>query len=340
MPLPLARVRASAKLHGLAAVLALCWAMSLTLSAPASANPLRKADKALAAGDYDGAYAEYLRHAEEKDDHLAQFNLALFHDYGWGRPVDPVAACRWHERAAAGGIPYAAHRLAECLAEGVGRPADPEAAARWYRKAADLQHHISLCDLGEMHLRGEGVEKDPEKAVALCTEAAERGLAPAQLRLAGFYVEGDAEIRDAVLAARWLEAAARQGLAEAQYRLGALLHERGDAEPATRDVARYWLESAASQGYLDAYLPVAEAYLARPRDPSSGRLPADDLAKAYLWLSAAAHRLEEPESKARADTLLAEVRAVMPPSWAPSLDAQVEAHLEEVAHEHPLRALR
>jgi TPR repeat protein len=310
-----------------------CLVLGLLLVAPQAgadaAKPLRKADKALAAGDYDRAYQEYLRHAEENDNPLAQFNLALFYEFGWGRAADPEAACRWHERAAAGGIPYSSHRLAECLAQGVGRPADPQAAARWYRTAADLGHYISLCDLAELYMRGEGVDKDPREGIALCTQAAGRNLAQAQLRLANFYLEGDASIRDPALAGKWLEAAASQGLPAAQHRLGTLLRAGAGDNAATLDAARFWLESAASQGYLPAYLPVGELYLAGPRDPDSGLLPADDLAKAYLWLSAAARALRESEAQSRASSLLARVREVMPQSWAASLDAQVDVHLAE-----------
>ena len=150
---------------------------------------------------------------------------------------------------------------------------------------------------------------------------------------AGLYLEGDASIRDPALAGRWLETAASQRLPEAQYRLGVLLRERAGDDRSTMVAARFWLESAASQGYLPAYLPVGELYLAAPRDPDSGRLPADDLAKAYLWLSAASRALREPESLSRANTLLAQVREVMPRRWAPDLDAKVAAHLAEHAQE-------
>jgi TPR repeat protein len=307
--------------------------VSVAGAAADPSKPLRKANKALAAGDYDRAHQEFLRHATDKGNALAQFNLALMHENGWGRPADPVAACDWHEKAASGGIPYSSHRLAECLINGIGRPADAKAAADWYRKAADLGHFISLCDLGDLYMRGKGVEKDPGEAAALCTKAAERRLPQAQLRVARYYLEGDASIRDEAQGIKWLEAAAAQGLPEAQYRLGMLLRAHTGHDGSAAVKARYLLETAASHGYLPAYLPVGELYLQAPRDPDSGRLPPDDLAKAYLWLSAAVRRLEDPASLASAKALLEKVREAMPQTWAPSLDAKVNAHLAEHAPE-------
>ena len=50
------------------------------------AGELKPAQAALAAGNYPAAYQAYLEHGEGNP--LAQFNLGLFHQFGWGRPVD------------------------------------------------------------------------------------------------------------------------------------------------------------------------------------------------------------------------------------------------------------
>ena len=147
------------------------------------ATEVKEAQAALNAGQYDKAYAEYLRIAEEKNNPLAQFAIALFHQNGWGRREDPVAACRWYEKAAAGGIPAAAHFFANCLAEGVDRPPDPAKAAVWYDKAAALGHHLSLCSMAELYMTGNGVSKEPSKGLSLCRQVAERGVVPAQTKM-------------------------------------------------------------------------------------------------------------------------------------------------------------
>lgn len=307
-------------------------ASALVSVVPAHADdamPLRTATEALAAGDYERAYAEFLFHAESDANALAQFNLALFHENGWGRPADPVEACRWHEKAAKGAIPFSSHRFAECLASGTAGAPDSAGAARWFRTAVELGHYTSLCDLAELYIRGEGVPKDPHEGIALCTQAAERGSPRAQLRLAIFYLEGDDAVRDRHRGALWLEASASQGLAEAQYRLGdLLLHHAGD-DPTAVPAARRWLETAAGAGYPPAYVPVGELYLSRASATSDDHEAEHALAKAYLWLSAAVRRGSEVEAHSKAEALLARVREVMPASWAPALDAKVDAHLAE-----------
>ena len=136
---------------------------------------LRSAQKILAAGDYEQAFTEYSRFAKEKGNPLAQFTLALFYDYGWGRAIDRAAACRWYEKAAKGAVPAAAHFLGECLIEEALRPANPKQAAHWFQEAADLGHYYSLCSLAELYIEGSGVKKDVTKGLTLCQQAAEHG---------------------------------------------------------------------------------------------------------------------------------------------------------------------
>lgn len=291
------------------------------------AGELKPAQEALATGDYAKAYQGYLDHAEHNP--LAQFNLGLFHQYGWGRAKDPAEACRWQEKAAQGGIPAAQQFLADCLRHGVHRPADPAGAAHWYEQAMQSGIAIAACSLGELYMAGEGVPKDPRKALDLCRGPAEKGIASAQLRLARFYLEDDASVRDPAAARHWLEAAAQANHAEAQYRLGLLLRDGAD-RPADARSARFWLESAASQGWLPAYLPTAELYLNAPVDTETGMLPAADLAKAYLWSAAAARRLAGSADAALAAALLDKVLARMPETWRPDLDRRITEHLSRI----------
>ena len=289
---------------------------------------LRKAQKALAAEDYEKAFAEYIKVAEDKNNPLAQFSVGMFYENGWGRPADPNQAYGWFEKAALGGIPAAQHRMGDYLAEGLCCKADPAQAALWYKKAAAGGHTISLCSLAELYMTGEGVEKDPNQAIALCGEVAQKGSVPAQVRLGRFFLEGDESIRDYAKAHHWFETAAQCESAEAKYYLGVMYRDFADTGGA-QEIARYWFESAASQQYGPAYLPTAELYLGAPVDPNSGVLAGGDLAKAYLWLSAAGRGAEDLKDKARANELLAEVNDVMPASWKPKLDAKVEAHFSK-----------
>ncbi|MEW5771492.1 MAG: tetratricopeptide repeat protein [Pseudomonadota bacterium] len=308
----------------LALGLCLGLAASLPVHARDLAGELRDAQVALAAGDFSQAYPAYLAH--QQDNPLAQFNLGLFHQYGWGRPVDMAESCRWQARAAQGGIPAAMQIHADCLRHGLAGPPAPEQAAHWYAQAAQAGILTAPCELAGMYMAGEGVPKDPRKALELCRQPAEKGLAVAQLRLAGLYLEGDASVRDPVAAFQWMQAAAQGHNVEAQYRLGLLLRDGVGraADPAT---ARVWLERAASQGWLPAYLPTATLYFDAPTDPATGLPTPENLAKAYLWTSAARQRGVDGQVKEEARGLAARIQSLMPASWQPDLDRVVTAHL-------------
>jgi len=295
------------------------------------AADLKPAQAALAAGDMDKAYQGFLEYGE--DNPLAQFTLGLFHQYGWGRPVDAAESCRWQEKAAQGNIPAAQQQLAECLRRGILRPADPTGAAHWYEQAALAGIGTAWCDLADLYMAGEGVAKDPHKALDVCKKGAEMGLPIAQAHLARFYLEGDESIRDPVMALRWMQAAAQANNVEAQYRLGLMLRD-GVGQAADAANARFWLESAATEGWLSAYQPTAELYFFGPVDADTGLLPAADLAKAYLWSSAAVHRWGASKEGEAASALLAKVLTVMPASWRPDLDLKVSEHLAKIGEPH------
>jgi len=285
---------------------------------------VKRAQKALAAGDYAKAYAEFSRIEQQNNNPLAQFNLALFHEYGWGRPVNQIEACRWYAKAAEGEIPAAAHFYANCLIKGTHRKADPRLAAHWYQRSADLGHHASLCALAELYMQGNGVAKDPAKGLELCERSAVQRSTPSMLRLGRFYLEQD-DIRDLPLAQHWLSAAAQQQSVQAQFLLAIMLRD-GQGGASNPLAARKWFETAASLGYREAYFPTAQLYFDAPGDPLTGTWSAKDLAKTYLWLSAAAQGTVDPKQQAKATEMLKQVREVMPKTWAPDLDAKVAKH--------------
>lgn len=306
------------------------WVLAAVLSWPLAATgdwsaPLKKAQALLAHGDYSKAYAAYRLQAESKKNPLAAFNLALFHEFGWGRPKDSKAACGWYERAAQGKLPAAQHFFADCLVKGVNGPADPARAAALYEDAAQSGHWISRCALAGLYQRGEGVPKDPAKGLALCEQVANQGIAKAMRMTALFYLEGDSALRDAAKGRAWLEQAAQRGDAEAQYRLGLLERDGGQA-PESLERARRWFESAAAQGYGPAYFPTAEAYFSAPPDPTSGNPTPENLAKTYLWLSATLRVAPGAEEIRRAAEMLEKVKGIMPETWKPELDRKIDRH--------------
>lgn len=289
------------------------------------AKETEAAQAALAAKDYRTAYALYKRQAINRHNALAQFTLGLFHQNGWGRPADPVAACAWFSKAAQQHVPAAENDWADCLAQGIGHSADIPAALEWYDKAASHGHLISWCTAGDYYVRGEGVAKDVDKGIALCTRVAEANSPPAMLKLARYYQEGRDLPRNLAAARHWYQEAAERNTPEAQYHLGVMLAQGEGGEPDLKK-ALFWLETAAGEGYAPAYLPVAVLYGNAPVQPDTGALAPAYLAKIYLWTSAAKAR-GTPEERAEAEKIQAKVLSVMPEAWRPNLDTQVLAHL-------------
>lgn len=289
-------------------------------------NELNIANKALADKNYSLAFREYKRHADKNG--LAQFSLGLIEQNGWGRSPDAVAACKWFGRAANKGVPTAQQLFGNCLAQGIGMPVDGLAAVRWYQAAADQGLASAACDAGELLIAGKVIFQDVSRGLALCRGAAQAESTPAMMSLAALYSEGGTVAQDLTLARFWYTEAAERRVLEAQFRLGLMLSEGlgGDADVPK---ARFWLEHAAAEGYAPAYLPTAILYANAPLDPNTGALSPADLAKIYMWNSAAKAITQDPAQLAEISRIEALTLKVMPLQWKPDLDQRVAAHLKK-----------
>ncbi|SEQ94513.1 hypothetical protein SAMN05421690_100422 [Nitrosomonas sp. Nm51] len=300
------------------------WLPALFAQHPPDAHTeLAKAQQWLAEGKYNSAYQVFLSHAQHYNSALAQFTLGLFHQYGWGITIDPKTACHWHHKAAKADIPAASHFLAECLQHGTHQPVDYTAALHWYRRAAELGHYISLCSIAELIMQGKGTEKNPRHALDQCRQAALAGSAPAQLKMGEFYLSGDESIRDIHQAIVWFNYAAESGSVEACYHLGNVYLNYLDHHV----MALNWFETAASRGFLPAYLPTAQLYFNAPVSEETQMPTAENLAKAYLWLSTADQVSENENELNKIARMLKKVEQIMPKNWKKDLDQKINQHL-------------
>jgi len=291
------------------------------------AAELTKAQQALTHQEYAAAYIEFFRVAKISKNPLAQFNLALFNQYGWGRPVDEAMACGWYAKAAAGNIPVAQHFYADCLRNGIAGDVAPTKAADWYRRAADNGYIISLCSLAELYIEGVGVSQDRQRGLALCQQAANTGLSKAMIRMARFHLSTDPAIKNERRALDYLQQAAQLHNMDAQFMLAVFYRDGAVGHHANYNLARKWFELAAAHGYIPAYYQVGVLYFNAPIDPATNALPAPDLAKAYLWLSAAAQRSQQASELRKSEHLLAEIAKVMPKAWLANLNKKLNEHL-------------
>lgn len=139
-----------------------------------------------------------------------------------GRAIDPAAARRWLDRAAAAEVPGALTRIGEMHARGLGGPRDASAAAAWYRRAAAGGETLAMYLLSGAHFSGEGVTRDYTRAVDWLRQAAAGGFFYAVYDLADLYDFGLRDGSKVILeadvgeAAVWYRKAAEQGSLEAR----------------------------------------------------------------------------------------------------------------------------
>ncbi len=135
------------------------------------------------------------------------------------------------EQLANSGGAEAGFLMGTAFAEGIGRPVDPVVAAHWYERAALLGNMLAQHNMGNSYAAGTGVQQNDALAVYWWLRAAEQGDAIPQFRLGVMYEQGlgvDADIEEAI---RWYLDSAGRGYGQAQAALDRLGNRRfGDRD--------------------------------------------------------------------------------------------------------------
>jgi TPR repeat protein len=247
--------------------------------------------------------------------------------YGWGRDINPPAACEWFEKSAAEDIPMAQELLGDCYRDGLHHPANFELAKSWYLKAVGNGLPTSYCKLGKIYIAGEIVEKNLRKGIRLCERAGASNAIHAQLYLAKNFDQGGEFKLDLERALYWYNAAASANNPEALYRIAIILQTDAN-DP---DKALEYSEAAARKGYRDAYFLTARLYINRPMDPATQLPTPTNLAKAYIWTQASLRQTSSEENKIESQKMLDRIQTVMPETWERDLDGEVDDHFERLA---------
>jgi uncharacterized protein len=142
----------------LAAMLTASLAM-LTVVGAVVAGPLEDGVAAVKRRDYATALRLFRPLAGQGND-IAQFDLGVMCDYGWGVPRDHVRAAKWYRFAAAQGNADAQYNLGILYEDG-HRYAE---AVKWYREAADQGLGDAQFSLGLLYAKGQGVPRDDVQA--------------------------------------------------------------------------------------------------------------------------------------------------------------------------------
>ena len=176
-------------------------------------------------------------------------------------------------------------------------------------------------------MSGNGLAQDPLQALELCRPAALQGSAPAQLWMGKFYLYGDPSVRNPQEAYPWFLAAAQKQSAEAFYHLGMMLAQ-GMISGHDAAQTRQLFEQAAALKYVPAYFQAGKHFFTAEADAATGLLPAEHLAKAYVWISAAIRQSNDVKEVTAARAMRQQILAVIPAAWLAELDRKVAQHLQ------------
>jgi len=133
--------------------------MLMATAGAAVAGPLEDGVAAVKRRDYATAVRSFRPLADQGDD-VAQFDLGVLYNKGWGVPRDYVQAAKWYRLSAGQGNADAQFNLGILYDDG-HRYAE---AVKWYRKAADQGLGDAQFNLGLLYAKGQGVPRDDVQA--------------------------------------------------------------------------------------------------------------------------------------------------------------------------------
>ncbi len=158
----------------------------------------------------------------QPDDALAQYDLAVCYEKGFGGAPKLKAAAECYLMAAEGGFLRAQVRVGENYLTGRGVERDYVQAVRWLTVAASQGEPHATHNLGVCFEQGLGVAQNYQKAVEYYQKAAEAGVPQAEYALGTCYKEGRGVPKDEAKAREWLRRAAMRGHAKAKQALKGL----------------------------------------------------------------------------------------------------------------------
>jgi TPR repeat protein len=172
--------------------------------------------------------ADY-KEGAEAGDAVAQYNLGVCYERGYGVDKDLSEALKWYSRSAEGDYQNAQYRAALFKYNAWGTAKDLEGAAALARKAAAAGHPGASALFGVMLWKGEGVERNLDEAAKCLSFASGKGNAEAQFNYFKLLDEGVVEPKSPGDAMNALEKSAAQSFAPAQFELAMRLLAGEDA---------------------------------------------------------------------------------------------------------------
>ncbi len=119
----------------------------------------------------------------EAGDAIAQYNMGVLYNEGYGDERNYKEAFKWFRMAAEQGDPDAQNNLGIMYYEGQGVGKNYSQAFHWYSLAAEQEHVAAQYNIGIMYEQGIGTDKDRAKAKQWYKKAADQGYEPAKRRM-------------------------------------------------------------------------------------------------------------------------------------------------------------
>ena len=225
------------------------------------------ADELYKAGNYEAAFPEFQRLAEE--DHAgAQNRLGYIYERALVVPRDDEQAISWYRKAAKQGRLEAQSRLTYLLR-------NTREGYHWLREAATGGDTLAQEELGAPECYGPEAWPGEWKPTSWFLERAESGDPRAQAEMGYRLYTGRWTEPDESEALRWSLLSAEGGELTAVYVLG-LIYTYGSDNVRDPFLGTGWFREAADQGYLPAMPHLGLAYL-------EGRGALKSLVDAYMW---------------------------------------------------------
>jgi len=143
----------------------------------------KSADAAFESKDYNAAFGNYLKLAQDNDP-WGELRLGYLYNLGLGVTQDYGQAAAWYRKAADQGRGVAMRDLGILYEDGHGVAQNYATALSWYRKAADAGDSGGMNNIGSLYENGEGVPKDINQALIWYRKAADAGDSNAKTNVA------------------------------------------------------------------------------------------------------------------------------------------------------------
>ena len=173
---------------------------------------------------------------------MAQNNLGICYEQGYGVEQSHTEAVKWYRKAAEQGYAMAQLSLGESYYNGEGVEEDRTEAVKWFRKAAEQGNELAKKNLAFCYENEQGMERSYSEGGKPNLMAANPKSAEEQYIMGKKYEDQQSYSE----AARWYRKAAEQGHAKAQYKL-AVYYSFGIGVKKNLEEGTKWMKKSIDQ---------------------------------------------------------------------------------------------